>query len=105
MSRLWSPLRKFVIFQLKLYIDAIRDLFLSALSLFAFLLDVVLQKQGPDSFFEKVLAFGRRTELTINLFNQYDVDEQGGASVDKILKDVEASLEEKLKQQKQTPGP
>lgn len=103
MNRLWSPLKKFVIFQLKLYIDAIRDLFLSALSLFAFLLDVILQKQGPDSFFEKVLAFGRRTELTINLFNQYDIDEQGVTSVDTILKDVETSFEEKMRRQRKSP--
>lgn len=101
MQRYWTPFKKFLIFQIKLYIDALRDLFLSALSLFAFLLDVILQKQGPDSFFEKVLAFGRRTELSINLFNQYDIDEQTGTSVDKILKEVETSLEEKLKQQKQ----
>lgn len=99
MNRFWTPLRKFLVFQLKLYIDAIRDLLLSGLSLVAFFLDLILQSQGPDSFFEKVLAFGRRTEVTINLFNQYDLDEQGNASVDRFLKDVESSLEEKLKNQ------
>lgn len=97
MKRYWPSTRKFLVLQLKLYIDAFRDLFLSVLSLLAFVLDIILLNQGPDSYFERVLAFGRRTEVTINLFNQYDLDEQGGTSVDKILKDVESSLEKKLR--------
>jgi hypothetical protein len=100
MKRYWPSVRKFLVFQLKLYIDAFRDIFLSALSLLAFVLDIILLNQGPDSYFEKVLAFGRRSEVTINLFNQYDLDQQGGTSVDKILKDMESSFEEKLKKQK-----
>jgi|TARA_B110000483_G_C18168994_1_gene532489 hypothetical protein len=100
MKRYWPSVRKFLVFQLKLYIDAFRDIFLSALSLLAFVLDIILLNQGPNSYFEKVLAFGRRSEFTINLFNQYDFDEQGGTSIDKILKDVESSLEKKLRKQK-----
>ena len=100
MKRYWPSTRKFLVFQLKLYIDAFRDVFLSILSLLAFVLDIILLNQGPDSYFERVLAFGRRTEITINLFNQYDLDEQGGTSVDKILKDVESSLEKKLRKEK-----
>lgn len=99
MKRYWPTTRKFLVFQLKLYIDAFRDVFLSILSLLAFAVDIILLNQGPESYFEKVLAFGRRTEVTINLFNQYDLDEQGGTSVDKILKDVESSLEKKLRKQ------
>ncbi|HAG70821.1 MAG TPA: hypothetical protein DCL66_01330 [Gammaproteobacteria bacterium] len=100
MKRYWPSVRKFLVFQLKLYIDAFRDIFLSALSLLAFVLDIILLNQGPDSYFEKVLAFGRRSEFTINLFNQYDLDQQGGTSVDKILKDMESSFEKKRKKQK-----
>lgn len=99
MKRYWPTTRKFLVFQLKLYIDAFRDVFLSILSLLAFAVDIILLNQGPESYFEKVLAFGRRTEVTINLFDQYDLDEQGGTSVDKILKDVESSLEKKLRKQ------
>jgi hypothetical protein len=100
MKRYWPSVRKFLVFQLKLYIDAFRDIFLSALSLLAFVLDIILLNQGPNSYFEKVLAFGRRSEVTINLFNQYDFDEQGGTSIDKILKDVESAVEKKLRKQK-----
>jgi hypothetical protein len=89
MQRLWPQLCKFGVFQLKLYIDAFRDLLLSALSLGALIIDLIQQNEGPDSYFEKVLRFGRRTERTINLFNQFDAKERGDRSVDSVTDDVE----------------
>lgn len=89
MQRLWPQLRKFGVFQLKLYIDAFRDILLSMLSLGAFIIDLVQQNDGPDSYFEKVLGFGRRTERSINLFNQFDAQERGDRSIDSILDEVE----------------
>ena len=86
-------LKKFVIFQLKLYIDAIRDLFLSFLSLLAFLLDVILQRQDEVSYFEQVLRLGRRSEKAINLFNQHDPEAQHDVSVDGVIR----SFEERMK--------
>jgi hypothetical protein len=101
MSKFWPHLRKLLVFQFKLYLAAFRDLFLSALSLLAFVLDAVLNLSGPESFFERVLAFGRSTEKTINLFNQYDEDEEeGGTNVDSILKDVEKRAGEKFRKPK-----
>ncbi|GJM12336.1 MAG: hypothetical protein DHS20C12_07390 [Pseudohongiella sp.] len=89
MERLWPQLRKFGVFQLKLYIDAFRDILLSALSLGAFIIDLVQQNDGPDSYFERVLGFGRKTERSINLFNQFDARERGERSVDSIIDEVE----------------
>ncbi|MDA0281152.1 MAG: hypothetical protein O3C29_12095 [Proteobacteria bacterium] len=89
MQRLWPQLRKFGVFQLKLYIDAFRDFLLSAVSLGAFIIDLIQQNEGPDSYFEKVLRFGQKTERAINLFNQFDAQERGGRSVDSIIDDVE----------------
>lgn len=88
-EQLWPQVRKLLVFQLKLYIDAFRDIFLSMLSLGAFLIDLVQQNRGPDSYFEAVLKFGRRTERAINLFNQYDPQQQDSTSVDRILDEVE----------------
>ena len=99
MNRFWPHLRKFLVFQFKLYVDAFRDILLSALSLVAFLLDAALQLSGPDSFFDKVLAFGRRTEESINLFNQYD-DVAGKRNLDSILDDVEKKAEETIRKHK-----
>ncbi len=98
MTKFWPHLRKFLVFQFKLYLDAFRDLLLSALSLFAFLLDAVLNLSGQDSYFERVLAFGRRTERAINLFNQHHGEE--GTDIDSILNDVEKRAGETLKKQK-----
>ncbi|MEX0965578.1 MAG: hypothetical protein WDZ52_16240 [Pseudohongiellaceae bacterium] len=89
MGRLWPQLRKFVVFQIKLYVDAFRDILLSALSLGAFIIDLIQQNDGPDCYFEKVLRFGRGTERSINLFNQFDAEERGVRSVDSVIEDVE----------------
>ncbi len=89
MNRFWPQLRKFLVFQIKLYIDAFRDVLLSVLALGAFIIDLVKQNDGPDSYFERVLKFGRGTERSINLFNQFGAEEQGGRSVDSIIDEVE----------------
>ncbi len=89
---LWTPIKRFVAFQVKLYVDAFRDLLLSALSFFAFVIDLLFQQHGEDSYFEKVLALGRRTERIINLFEQHDPASQGKDSIDGMLRDVEEKL-------------
>lgn len=89
MDRLWPQLRKFLVFQIKLYVDAFRDILLSALSLGAFIIDLVQQNEDEDSYFERVLRFGRGTERSINLFNQFDADERGERSVDSVIDKVE----------------
>jgi hypothetical protein len=94
MEKIWPQLRTLLVFQIKLYIDAFRDLFLSALSLGAFIIDLVQQNTGENTYFNRVLKFGRKTEVTINLFNQYNRDEQSGTSVDSILQEVEDRIKE-----------
>lgn len=88
-DRFWPQLRRFLIFQVKLYVDAFRDLLLSVLSLLAFFLDVLQQNHGAGSHFDNVLKLGRRSERAINLFNQHDPDKQGDRSVDGIIRNVE----------------
>lgn len=90
----WSQLRRFLVFQLKLYIEAIRDVFLSPIALIAFLLDFIFQLKHEDSLFEKLLSLGRRSERAINLFNQHDESEAGANSIDGIVRKVESKLKE-----------
>ena len=90
--RLWPHIKRFLTFQIKLYVDAFRDLFLSFLSFFAFLIDMLFQQYGEASYFNKVLALGRRTERAINLFEQHDPAMQGKDSIDGMLRDVEEKL-------------
>lgn len=90
----WSQLRRFLVFQLKLYVEAIRDVFLSGIALVAFLLDFIFQLKHEDSLFEKLLSLGRRSEQAINLFNQHDESEAGANSIDGIVRKVESKLKE-----------
>ena len=85
----WAKLRRLLVFQFKLYVDALRDFLLSFLSFWAFLLDVILNKSGEDSHFERVLKLGRRSERAINLFNQHSPEEQEKHSVDGLIREVE----------------
>ena len=63
--------KRLFVFQLKLYVDAFRDVVLITLSFLAFLFDVVLMRDPQSGYFEKVLALGRRSERLINLFEQH----------------------------------
>jgi len=94
-TRFFFKLKRFLVFQFKLYVDAFRDLVLSALSLFAFILDVVLMHEPEESLFDKVLGMGRRSERAINLFNQHDKEQQGPVSIDGLVDE----MEERLKRQ------
>tara|TARA_X000001036_G_C20108231_1_gene574064 strand:- start:54 stop:326 length:273 start_codon:yes stop_codon:yes gene_type:complete len=88
-------LKRFLVFQFKLYVDAFRDLVLSALSLFGFTLDVVLMHEPEESLFDKVLGMGRCSERAINLFNQHDKEQEGPVSIDGLVDE----MEERLKRQ------
>ncbi len=85
----WPQLRRLLILQLKLYIDAFRDICLSALALGAVIIDLIQHNDGPDCYFEQIMRLGRRTERAINLFDQYDPATETGPGVDSILHDVE----------------
>ncbi|MDT8427152.1 MAG: hypothetical protein RQ757_00125 [Pseudomonadales bacterium] len=66
-----TALRSLLIFQLKLAADALRDLLMSPVSIIMFVLDVVLQPAHKDSHYQQLMAFGRKTDHWINLFEEY----------------------------------
>lgn len=101
-SRRWHLIRDLAVFQLKLGLDALRDLVLSPVSLIAALVDLVFGGgQGARNFYA-VLAAGRRTEAWINLFGELDRAEPRAdaaeaaerASVDAIVDRMERLLVE-----------
>jgi len=89
---IWPQLRQLLVFQIKLYIDAARDLLMSPLSIVIFIIDAVQGNRGEDSLFESLLQFGRRTEKSINLFNQHDVNDENYRGIDSILIQVEEAV-------------
>ena len=96
-SGFWPQLRRLLVFQFKLYVDALRDFLLSLLSIGAFLLDIVHKKNGSESHFEQVLKLGRRTEIAINLFDQRNPEEQSKESVDGLINQVEERIRKRKK--------
>ncbi|MFK7732582.1 MAG: hypothetical protein AB8B48_13265 [Pseudomonadales bacterium] len=75
---------RLLLFQLKLFADAGRDFLLSPISTVALLLDLVLGLDGEDSYYERLMAFGVRSDHFINLFGQYPQ----GQTIDSVVKDV-----------------
>lgn len=79
-------LRRLLVFQLKLAVDALRDILLSPVSIICTIIDFFEKKHGPDSNFEKLMAFGRNTERKINLFEQH---QKGESTIDSVVDRVE----------------
>lgn len=63
-------LRKVVIFQLKLFVDGLRDLFLVPISLIAAALDLLSGANVASGNFASVMNLGRRSERYIDLFGE-----------------------------------
>lgn len=94
----WTLIRDVLVFQLKLGVDAVRDLVLSPVSLLAALLDLVGGGRERPLFYQ-VLLVGRRSEAWIDLFGAGDRVEPErpphggeGAHLDRVLERVEALI-------------
>ncbi|WP_196138452.1 hypothetical protein [Aliikangiella sp. G2MR2-5] len=91
------PVRRLLLFQLKLALDALRDILLSPVSIVATLLDLAQKKHGKNSHFEIMLKLGRESERRINLFDQNRASKQS-KTVDSVLKQVEDILVKEYKE-------
>jgi hypothetical protein len=92
-DRRWRLLRDVLVFQVKLAMDALRDVVLSPLSLGAALLDLATGTERDPSWFERVLATGRRTERWIDLFGAARGGEEP-PGIDRLVARVEALVVE-----------
>ena len=70
-------IRDFAIFQVKLLIDGVKDVVLSALSIGALVLDLIAGGGSRPRMFYKVLAFSERFDLWLNLSGAVDRMERG----------------------------
>ena len=89
----WEFLRDVLVFQLKLLLDAVRDLVLSPVSIVAGVIDLISGDEPPGRYFYRLLAFGGRTDTWINLFGMPGrPDEPGGdegVTIDSLVAQVE----------------
>lgn len=70
----WPTFKKLVIFQVKLTLDAVRDLFLSPVSFCCALLDIIKNNSIEQSYFKKLMIFGGKTDVWLNLFAQHELN-------------------------------
>lgn len=85
----WQHIKRLGVFQLKLLADALRDLLLSPLSLIVTLLDLVESDPSKRHHFDRLMALGRRTERKIDLFEQHKDNNDGAASIDQLVDQIE----------------
>src|SRR5439155_27000268 len=65
----WTFLRDVVVFQLKMFLDNIRDFALMPVSLVAALIDLIFKGKGHGSLFYQVLRCGAHMEEVINVYS------------------------------------
>jgi hypothetical protein len=65
----WKFLRDFVVFQLKMFLDNVRDLVLMPVALVAAVIDLVLKGDREGALFYRVLRWGRHSERVIDVYS------------------------------------
>jgi hypothetical protein len=68
----WPLLGRLISFQFKLIMDGLRDLLLSPISIVFTLYGIVLQRDRPDKYFNRLMRFGRKSDDFINLFGEHE---------------------------------
>ena len=96
--------RHLLVFQIKLVADALRDLFLSPISMVVFLLDLIARPLLKDSLTLKLMMAGRRTDRIINLFNEHTTT--GEFTIDASVAELETVIQREIKKKRdEQPNP
>jgi hypothetical protein len=89
----WEFLRDVLVFQVKLLLDAVRDLVLSPVSIAAGVIDLISGDEPPGRHFYRLVAFGGRTDTWINLFGMpgrpEEPDGDESVTIDSLVAQVE----------------
>ena len=81
---LWDAL----VFQAKLAVDGTRDLILIPISIVATLVGLLFGGHEPDRYFKRVLEWGRKSEVWINLFGHRTGEETSDTLIEPLQKRV-----------------
>ena len=74
----WKFLRDVLVFQLKLFLDNLRDFALMPVSLVAALIDLVFKGEREGALFYKVLRWGAHSEEVIDVYSAIGSHETSG---------------------------
>jgi hypothetical protein len=98
----WKFMRDVVVFQLKLFLDNVRDLVLMPVSLVAALIDLVFRGKREGALFYKVLRWGSHSEAVIDVYSAIEHHEPGdfkvnpGYTVDGVIARLEGVLKREV---------
>jgi hypothetical protein len=105
-SERWMLIRDTAVLQVKLVIDGLRDFLLVPASLIAAIVSLSTTKNGrPGPHFYQLLALGKQSERSINLFGAYDHapdelvdhDHFGDMNIDELVVRVESFVVDEYK--------
>jgi hypothetical protein len=94
----WKFLRDVLVFQLKMFLDNVRDFALMPISLIAALIDLVSRGEREGALFYKVLKWGSHSEAVIDVYSAIEHHETGdfkisrGYTVDGVIARLEGVL-------------
>ena len=80
-------LRHLIVFQMKLGADALRDLFMSPISVIVFVIDAIRKPTLEDSLYLRLMLLGRKSDRIINLFDEHK--DAGHFTVDQAVEELE----------------
>ena len=64
----WPLIRQAIVFQLKLGLDALRDILMSPVSIVLVVTDIVMANNHQQCYFIRLLGLGKKSDHWINLF-------------------------------------
>jgi hypothetical protein len=105
-SERWMLIRDTAVLQVKLVVDGLRDFLLVPASLIAAIVSLSTAKDGrPGPQFYQLLAIGKQSERSINLFGAYDHapddithhDRLGDMNIDELVGRVESFVVDEFK--------
>ncbi len=105
-SARWMLIRDTAVLQVKLVVDGLRDFLLVPASLIAAIVSLSTTKDGrPGPHFYQLLALGKQSERSINLFGAYehapdeitDHDHFGDMNIDELVVRVESFVVDEYK--------
>jgi len=73
--KITKSIARLLTFQLKLFADAFRDFVMSPLSVICFFLDLILESEEGNSFYERLMRYGQKSDRWINLFEEHSEQE------------------------------
>lgn len=93
----WERTRDLILLQVKLGIDAIRDFVLMPVALFCYILDFGERDKDNPTYWDRLMAWGRRSDHHINLFKHRRSYKKGYMTIDDAMNIIEETIRKEVK--------